>query len=556
MPVTTLLCSIAFAWCVSALAGRLTTHQKSVVPWIRKRFSDVFGHETAPLGDHDEVYPVHFIDQAAVVRPSLISYSFRNEHVLDAQKLRDSLVMLLTSGNWRKLAGRLRQNKDGKLEIHVPQHFSSERPPIRFSHVKLGVDMRAHPQASRLPRKTGNEPSVHEGCHTFRKFSIPSTLPNNIKHYLSTDEPLICLHINSFTDGTVVSLTFPHSLSDAMGMSDLLRAWTRVLRDQSTKSLPLQLEGAREDITETVGSSDDKIAQNTKFVLEDQQTAGLSLVTFMARYAWDMLTRRNIEAHHIYLPANFISHLHKQAEKELSVKNADGSHSAPFVSDGDLITAWGSRMVLSSSLSSTSASSTAVICNVFDMRKRLGPLLKPSSSAAYLQNLILPSTTVLTAAETRGLGVSGLALRVRAALAEQTGEAQVRGLMRVARAWFSSLGTMPLFADRDTARVIACTNWTKARLPDRADFGPAIVTTKAKASSTASGDRTTRDRGEKGARPIAFWGTTLAVSDKPRDTFVVYGKDGDGDYWLHAYLRTETWRLIRKELDEFSSNWI
>ncbi|KAI1305536.1 hypothetical protein F5Y03DRAFT_406398 [Xylaria venustula] len=481
-------------------------------------------HGNAPTKP-DEIYPVHFIDQASIIRSSLISYTFRYDQGLDAVKLCDSLMILLESKEWRKLGGRLRTNKDGKLEIHVPIHFSPNRPPLRFSHVELGVRMDAHSLASRLPKKTGKRPSLHEGCRAFREFSIPATLPNNIEHYLSTDEPLICLHITTFTDGTLVSLTFPHSLSDAMGTSALVKAWARVLQSEGHGSLEIHPVGAKHDIIAPFGTPDDKIARDTEFSLERQQTKYLSLLLFAARVAWDNLTRRNIETRHIYLPSNFISHLRMQASQDRTTE---------FISDGDLIAAWGSRMVLSSAPSRGSA----VIYNIFDIRGRLN--LHKSPTAVFLQNLILPSTTILTVDEAASLSVSQLAHRVRKAIVEQTSVAQVRSLIRITRSWFTRLSGMPLFARWDTKRVIAITNWTKARLLEQADFAPAVDTAQ-----------TVDD--EKSLKPIGFWGTTLSVSDNPRDTFVVYGKDHDGNYWVHGYLRTETWHLIQEEFNTFVS---
>ena len=61
--------------------------------------------------DDDEVFPVHFIDQGAIIRTSIINYTFRYNNVLDADKLHSSLVKLLTTqGEWRKFGGRLRLN--------------------------------------------------------------------------------------------------------------------------------------------------------------------------------------------------------------------------------------------------------------------------------------------------------------------------------------------------------------------------------------------------------------------------------------------------------------
>ncbi|KAI1128166.1 hypothetical protein F5Y10DRAFT_277561 [Nemania abortiva] len=480
----------------------------------------------------DEVYPVHFIDQAGLVRSSLISYTFKYDYVLDAAKLHDSLAMLLSSGKWRKLGGRLRQ-RNGRLEIHVPKNFDNDRRPFRFSHVKFDTTD-AHPLARRLPKSTGNRPSVQEGCTIFREFSIPSTLPNNIEHYLSTDEPLICLYINSFTDATLVSLTFPHSLSDAMGTAKLLQAWAHVLRENNVNSLDLRLEGAVEDVSASIGDADDKRAQNTKFLLEDREAAGISLLVFIGRYILDTLIYRNVETHCIYLPATFLSKLRSEAEQELRLAGDGKIRSVPFVSDGDLITAWGARMVLSS----RAWKGSAAIYNIFDMRGRLAAF-KSSPVSAYIQNLILPSTTLLTAEESGRLNVSLIALRVRRAIIEQTSESQVRSLMRITRFWISKLGIMPLFVNWDTTRVIACTNWTKAQLPNCADFGPAAI--------DANGKECVHS-----VKPVAYWGTTLSVTDNPRDAFVIYGKDHDGNYLVHGYLRKETWRLIKAELDHFT----
>lgn len=56
----------------------------------------------------DDVFPVHFIDQAGLIRASIISYTFRYNDVLDPEKLHDSLVRLLEIEDWKKLGGRLR----------------------------------------------------------------------------------------------------------------------------------------------------------------------------------------------------------------------------------------------------------------------------------------------------------------------------------------------------------------------------------------------------------------------------------------------------------------
>jgi hypothetical protein len=43
----------------------------------------------------------------------------------------------------------------------------------------------------------------------------------------------------------------------------------------------------------------------------------------------------------------------------------------------------------------------------------------------------------------------------------------------------------------------------------------------------------------------------MGTSDNPRDTFVIYGKDAEGNYWVHGYLRQETWDLIQEEFEQY-----
>lgn len=59
----------------------------------------------------DDIYfPLHFMDQIALIPISIMNYTFRYEDVLDANKLHDSLTRLLEIGDWRKLGGRLCQD--------------------------------------------------------------------------------------------------------------------------------------------------------------------------------------------------------------------------------------------------------------------------------------------------------------------------------------------------------------------------------------------------------------------------------------------------------------
>jgi hypothetical protein len=87
-------------------ASRLEKHQEGEGKDIVAA-EDLVSETDNPQGD-DEVLPVHFIDQAAIVRTSIINYTFRYNDVLDAAKLHRGLLQLLQIPGWNKLGGRLR----------------------------------------------------------------------------------------------------------------------------------------------------------------------------------------------------------------------------------------------------------------------------------------------------------------------------------------------------------------------------------------------------------------------------------------------------------------
>lgn len=56
----------------------------------------------------DEVVPLHFVD--TTYRDLTLHHLSRYEDVLDADKLKDSLIQLIQRDGWRKLGARLRKN--------------------------------------------------------------------------------------------------------------------------------------------------------------------------------------------------------------------------------------------------------------------------------------------------------------------------------------------------------------------------------------------------------------------------------------------------------------
>lgn len=65
----------------------------------------------------DHVFPIHAFDDSGLNRSMVVTGLLRYSSLLDANKLRDSLVTLLHTGDWKKLRGRLRFDASSSLMI-------------------------------------------------------------------------------------------------------------------------------------------------------------------------------------------------------------------------------------------------------------------------------------------------------------------------------------------------------------------------------------------------------------------------------------------------------
>jgi hypothetical protein len=207
---------------------------------------------------------------------------------------------------------------------------------------------------------------------------MPNSAPDKLRHYIGTDHPLLTFHITSFTDATLVSIMIPYLLSDAVGASILLKAWSSVLAN-GTDLVPDFL-GAREDILEIV-ETPTKHRTQPPSPPRNKQITGLRVVAFAIGFALDLFTKRNVRARTIFFPHRFMAMLRQRAAQE-QLKHGRGpvdGETPAFVSDGDIITAWLSRMIMFS----RSRPHPTSIVNAFDLRSRIDGI-----EGCYVQNLL------------------------------------------------------------------------------------------------------------------------------------------------------------------------
>lgn len=366
----------------------------------------------------------------------------------------------------------------------------------------------------------------------FRDLKAPGreSLPVTLKDYIQSDDPPLELHVFTFKDATIVTLNFPHVLTDAVGLSALIENWCKVLAGRSEEVAPL--EGS--DLLNTVGLSDKNGEMEEEHVLKQKMLTGLSFVRFGLSFVRDLAFGPTMETRTIFLPEKSVTALKQQAVDDLRQNEPEGT---PFISEGDVLSAWGTKMIGRGL--GPRCKRTMVVMNVFELRKRLGTVF--DSTAAIVQNAFFVLTTILTAREAQDMPLGQIALRLRASLVEQTTEAQVRALVREQRASMQKAGRPVLFAEPDSI-LLPFSNWNRAGFFDVVDFSPAVLEAgeKSNGQSNAVG------------KPSFF--LAFDANPKPNPTYRnvmnIIGKDHAGNCWITGMLSPDTWTKVDEEFGQ------
>jgi len=497
-----------------------------------------------PVHDDDVVYPLHMLDDTKTLRDIVVAWTLRFDDVLDVEKLHDSLSRLLEIGDWRMLGGRLRlkvissfilveacrltiyEQDNGKQEIHAPRTFTEDRPAVFTTRETFPMAIEQHPVAKKLPKATTHA-SIQLGPKAFHTFAARGDAPATLEDFVHSDLPMLSLHITSFTDATLVGLSWPHALMDVMGQSALLHAWSLVLAGREAEVL--KVLGVHEDAV--IAALEAPSAPVEEFKLGAKRLAGTSMLWFGARFGWDLLTNKTAETRTICLPKKFVEDLRQQAMSELAAEQ--GEEKDIFISDGDALTAWALRSV---ALSSPQPRPVTAL-HALNMRFRLPSLI--NAGGVYVRNMAIAACTFLSP-ETATGNLGPIALANRRHLIEQSTEPQVLAFMREL-CYNPALGANPslVFGDPN-AILVPFTNWTKADFTNIVDFSPAVV--------RGEGADESRVRANAPGSLTSHHVQSLRSSPTERNIFVILGKDHGENYWVMATLHPPAWEVVEKSL--------
>ena len=246
----------------------------------------------------------------------------------------------------------------------------------------------------------------------------------------------------------------------------------------------------------------------------------------------------------IYMPAAHLTRLRTRALHDLDsldpsqiIFNTTSNPPEPFVSDGDILCAWLTQHLVTSSLARIGSRPLTLI-NVLGLRDVLSKASGPYSvlipkDKAYIGNATMGINSRFSLQEFLSMPLGHVAARIRKDLVEQGGREAVERSHRAARieremgAQREKQGVQPA--------VFVCSNWAKAGLFE-VDFGGAVV------SDVHDGGEMidTANRGKP--EYIHVYGTDArgaGAGSGVGGVSCVVGRDRKGGYWLAGILAEE-----------------
>jgi hypothetical protein len=417
---------------------------------------------------------------------------------------------------------------------------------VRYSRVDFDIDIDEHPLASQLPKAT-DDPSIHPGPPHFLPLAVGPGVPKTIDDYLRSDEPQLTLHIVTFTDATLVTLVWPHTLSDCMGMQGLVTAWHLVLQGRETDVPPLK--GIHEHPLASVGVKEPYESTNLP------RLQGLPMVGFLIRYFWERWLQPELTIRTIYIPPRTVATLKNDTISQLARSQSPNSRDLvldygrvkdsvplPFLSDGDILTSWIARASYRALVPHGSIRTLAIM-NLFDARGRAPGAFDPNS--ACLVNASFATFANVPPSQARHL--PGIAAIVRSAVAKQTTPPQVDMAVRELR---NSLGSIwPLLFWPADSFMFVMSNWSRARFFETVDFSSAAAAREDVKKVEQDLGARSRSGGYGGGRPVFAHAQLLVPEKAARQSFQIMGRDTAGGYWMFGNLPTAAWKRIEEEVE-------
>ena len=343
--------------------------------------------------------------------------------------------------------------------------------------------------------------------------------PRSMADRLASDCPQLALHVVTFRNGTVISITWNHVTCDLGGFVAILKAWVAHLHSQSFPML-MGKDDAMRHLYESP-------PEDVPHLFGDTVLAGWRKAVWIAQVLWDQWwTLSAFTSQQVCIPKDQMDNLMKRCQQE-AAETCAGTDGSVFISEGDVIMALGMRAAAKSLPKGTRRSVTTLTAT--DARNRFPEIY--DEKGAYIQNMILAATLLRPVSDILNTRLGALALKFRESLRAQIAKPQMRKTAALVYDAIRTSRSLPISGDATTSLLITA-NWSKAQMLRILDLGPAVMSTTQNPSLRVT---------EKAALPFAFYSIPNAQPSLRTSVINIRGRDHNGDMWLEGELASAGW---------------
>ncbi|KAI0036668.1 hypothetical protein K488DRAFT_81908 [Vararia minispora EC-137] len=428
------------------------------------------------------------------------------DKTIDPSKIESAWRILIAA--WPILVSRLRRDPQTKQwQFHIPNEPSISGS---FASLHIAGSLRSHYAYPPSTDTLSCAPPAEDPSHLFHPFG-----PKSVDELLTTDRPIVHLHVTTFDDGSIVGLTVPHILCDALGYMTIIRALCAVLK---TGQAPPPL-----DFTDPFADYAPKANEIVPAPAYWQVLTTLGGIILLILSVWESLFRVTWENRNVYFPRSEVARIKEVAMED--IRNRYGASTNRFVSTGDAIIAYMLKVGATHPSSTSSAPFnllyTATMQSLFS---------KPRQP--YLRNttLLVVTPTIPTSSISK-LPLGELALHLRDALQSQTKKEAVEPWLR----WQLANVDKPKVFFKPWGKFNLATNVAALKVTTL-DFSRALPDDKAHAGGNTSGGKVE-----------CVWAVRLegAAPGGSRNTMGLLREDENGGFWAYAHLPKTVWHDTR-----------
>lgn len=386
-----------------------------------------------------------------------------------------------------------------------------------------------HPVASRIPTPPKiARPTLFPGSEVFHDLATSPGHATTFSGWTETDLPALSVHMVSFEDATLLTISWSHVFLDAMGRQSLLKAWTAVLNGREDE-IPLFVPFHIDPAAAIAQGGEPKAHFFYRYAL-----TGFWFALFVLSYMYELFIHSAQADRMICCPGSWVETLRQQAIAD-AIAGGHGEEDL-FLSHGDVLLAWWSKVLVASQ--NLSSSQPITIMNVMNVRGLFPDHLPETSEAAYTGNAAISASTFTTGRELTSTSVGKLALRLRQDLQKQRTPDQARHLAAWQRESKKQYGRMPLVGPWNQMTV-GWSNWHRARFYDM-DFSGAVL----RPGTPLEG------RANKLGRPSFILSNGHADGFSIRNVGPLVGRDAAGNWWMQSTLRAGAWAQVEKQFEK------